>query len=80
MAMSKAQIDAMMNANQDAKIMRLNGEVRKLRDALKEIAQLGTHYAETPKSVLTARKALGCKMAQEAYKLPCDVADCGLGT
>lgn len=64
MGMSKAQIEEMMDANQDAKIMRLNDEIKRLRNALKEIAQLGTYYSNTPQSVMTARKALGCKMAQ----------------
>lgn len=36
-------------------------EVRRLRDALKEIAQLGSFYAHTPKNVCIARKALGCR-------------------
>ena len=39
----------------------LDKEIRRLRDALKEIAQLGSYYAQTPQSVCIARKALGCK-------------------
>ena len=39
----------------------LNREIRRLRDALKEIAQLGSYYAQTPRSICLARKALGCK-------------------
>jgi len=40
---------------------KLNQEVRRLRDALVVIAQLGSHYAQTPHSISIARKALGCK-------------------
>lgn len=36
-------------------------EIRRLRDALKEIAQLEAHYAETPRAVALARAALGCR-------------------
>jgi len=36
-------------------------EMRRLRDALVEIARLGSYYSDTPESVKTARKALGCK-------------------
>ena len=39
----------------------LDAEVRRLRDALKEIAQLGSYYAQTPPSVCMAREAIGCK-------------------
>lgn len=39
----------------------LDSEVRRLRNALKDIAQLGSHYAQTPPSIYIARKALGCK-------------------
>ena len=39
----------------------LDSEVRRLRNALKEIAQLGSYYAQTPISVCIARKALGCR-------------------
>ncbi len=39
----------------------LNAEVRRLRDALKDIAQPGSYYAQTPPSVCIAREALGCK-------------------
>ena len=39
----------------------LDAEVRRLRYALVDIAQLGNYYAQTPESVCIARKALGCK-------------------
>jgi len=42
-------------------ITELNSEIRRLRVALVEIAQLGSYYADTPESIKIARKALGCK-------------------
>ncbi len=36
-------------------------EIRLLRDALKEIADLSGYYSETPNNVSIARKALSCK-------------------
>ena len=42
-------------------LLALDDEVRRTRAALKEIAQLEAHYAETPRTVALARAALGCK-------------------
>ena len=39
----------------------LDCEIRRLRDALKKIAQLGSYYAQTPQTICIAREALGCK-------------------
>ncbi len=54
----------------------LNIEIRRLRDALKEIAQLGSYYAQTPYSACVARKTLGCKhMPFDDYLRSEDVSD-----
>lgn len=45
----------------EQEIDNLNLEIRRLRDALKEIAQLDSYYAQTPRSICLARKALGCR-------------------
>jgi len=39
----------------------MDAEIRRLRGSLKEIAQLGSYYSQTPQSNCTARKALGCR-------------------
>ena len=45
-------------------------EVRRLRDVLKEIAQLGLFYGRTPWATSLARKALGVENVIECKALP----------
>ena len=49
-----------MGSVEDERCEDLEREVYRLREALKELAQLGTYYAEYPGFVVIARKALGC--------------------
>lgn len=39
----------------------LDGEIRRLRDGVKKMAQIGKYHDFTPQSVCDARELLGCK-------------------